>query len=82
MYKKMYFISSEFANYDNSPSFVNIIITCMLVYTHIRVESGLDYPDSLDQLSSFLVGQVGLIHKVNYLDVTHIFYKITCSLEK
>ena len=37
-----------------------------------RVESGLDDPDNLGHLGCFLVGQVGLIHKLNYLDVTQI----------
>ena len=34
-----------------------------------RVESGLDDPDNLGH---FLEGQVGLIRKLNYLDVTWI----------
>ena len=38
----------------------------------IRVESGLDDPDNLDHLGHFLEGQVGLIRKLNYLDVTRI----------
>ena len=37
-----------------------------------RVESGSDDLDSLGHLNHFLVGQVGLIHKLNYLDVTQI----------
>ena len=41
----------------------------------IRVESG---PDDPDNLGHFLEGQVGLIHKLNYLDVTRISL---CSLE-
>ena len=36
----------------------------------IRVESGLD---DLDYLGYFLAGQVGLVYKLNYLDVTRIF---------
>ena len=36
------------------------------------VESGLDDLDNLGHLGLFLVGQVGLIHKQNYLDVTRI----------
>ena len=36
----------------------------------IRVESGSDDPDNLSHLGHFLEGQVGLIHKLNYLDVT------------
>ena len=39
----------------------------------IQVESKLDDPDYLGHLGHFLVGQVGLIHKLNYLDVTWIF---------
>ena len=35
-----------------------------------RVESGSDDPD---YLGHFLVGQVGIICKLNYLDVTWIF---------
>ena len=31
-----------------------------------------DDPDNLGHLGPFLVGQVGLIHKLNYLDVTRI----------
>ena len=38
-----------------------------------RVESGLDDPDYLGHLSHFLVGQVGIIRKLNYLGVTQIF---------
>ena len=41
-----------------------------------RVESGSDDPDSLGH---FLEGQVGLIRKLNYMDVTQI--AITCPLE-
>ena len=37
-----------------------------------RVESGLDDPDNLGHLGHFLVGQVGLICKLNYMDVTRI----------
>ena len=36
----------------------------------IRVESGLDDPDNL--VTFLQVGQVGLICKLNYLDVTQI----------
>ena len=38
-----------------------------------RVESGSDDPDYLVNLGTFLVGQVGLIRKLNYLNVTWIF---------
>ena len=31
---------------------------------------------------TFLLGQVGLICKLNYLDVTQIFNRLTCSLKK
>ena len=37
-----------------------------------RVESGSDDPNNLGHLGHFLVDQVGLIHKLNYLDVTRI----------
>ena len=37
-----------------------------------RVESGSDDPNNLGHLGHFLVDQVGLIHKLNYLDVTWI----------
>ena len=37
-----------------------------------RIESGSDDPDYLGHYRvTFLVGQVDLIHKLNYLDVTH-----------
>ena len=36
------------------------------------IEYGLDDPDNLGHLGHFLEGQVGLIHKLNYLDVTRI----------
>ena len=39
-----------------------------------RVESGLDDPDNLGHLGHFLEGQVGPIHKLNYLDATRIYY--------
>ena len=35
-----------------------------------RVESGSDDPDYLGCLGHFFAGQVGLIHKLNYLNVT------------
>ena len=38
-----------------------------------RVDSGLDDPDNVGHLGHFLMGQVGLIRKLNYLDVTRIF---------
>ena len=37
-----------------------------------KVESSWMTPDNLGQLGHFLVGQVGLIHKLNYLNVTRI----------
>ena len=37
-----------------------------------RVESGLDDLDNLGHLDHFLVGQVGLLCKLNYLDVARI----------
>ena len=40
------------------------------------VESGSDDLDRLDPLSHFLIGQVGLIHKINYVDVTWIFNRL------
>ena len=42
-------------------------------------KNGLDDLDSLGHLDHFLVGEVGLICKLNYLDVTRIL--ATCSLE-
>ena len=42
-------------------------------YVAIRVESGSDDPDYLGHLGHFLVGQVDLIRKLIYLDVTRIF---------
>ena len=37
-----------------------------------RVGSGSDDLDNLGHLGHFLEGQVGLIHKLSYLDVTRI----------
>ena len=34
--------------------------------------SGSDDPENLGHSGHFLVGQVGLIHKLNYLDLTQI----------
>ena len=55
--------------------FVDIIFPAYTFHfvTSIRVESGLDDPDYLGHLDHFLVGQVGLIRKLNYLNVTGIF---------
>ena len=50
--------------------FKSVTKDCLML--HNRVESGLDDPDNLGHLGHFLVGQVGLIHKLNYLDVTRI----------
>ena len=55
----------------------------LCVYPVSRVESGSDDPDNLGHLGHFLEGQVhgpGLIHKLNYLDVTRI--SCTRSLQK
>ena len=38
------------------------------------VESGSDDPHNLGHLGHFLVGQMGLIHKLNYLNVTSILH--------
>ena len=53
---------------------------CSCIRIHIRVESGSDDLDNLGQLGYFLVGQVGLIHKLNYLDITRIsqFFRKQC----
>ena len=48
----------------------------------IRVESG---PDDPVTWVTFLVGQVGLIHKLNYLDVTwisHVLWKTVLASGK
>ena len=37
---------------------------------YFRVDNRLDDPDYLGHLGHFLVGQAGLICKLNYLDVT------------
>ena len=37
------------------------------------VESGSDHSDDPDYLGHFLMGQVGLIHELNYLDVMQTF---------
>ena len=51
----------------------NIIsISICILYTCIRVESGSDDPDNLGHLNRFFGGSVGLIRKLNYLDVTRI----------
>ena len=47
------------------------LATCTDMLT--RIESGSDDPDNLGHLGHFLVGQVDLIHKLNYMDVTRIF---------
>ena len=39
-----------------------------------RVESVSDDPDNLGHLGHFLEGQMGLIHNLNYLNVTRIFH--------
>ena len=52
-------------------------VSVCFVYV-IMVESGLDDSDNLGHLGHFLEGQVGLIWKLNYLDVTqisHVFRK-------
>ena len=41
--------------------------------TRTRVECGSDDLDYLGHLGHFLVDQVGLIRKLNYLDLTQIF---------
>ena len=60
-----------------------IVIDCSLSNTDSWSVSGLkasgsDDPDNLGYLGHFLVGQVGLIHKLNHLDVTWIPH--ACSL--
>ena len=40
---------------------------------HYRVESGSDDLDNVGHLGHILMGQAGLIHKLNYLYVTRIF---------
>ena len=39
----------------------------------LRVESGSDDPDNVGHLVTFLMGQVGIIYILNYLDVIWIF---------
>ena len=46
----------------------NILCACMCT----RAESGLGDLDDLGHFDQFLMGQVGLIHKLNYLDVIQI----------
>ena len=60
-------------------SIINLAITISVLAAvasyhglDIRVESGSDDPDNLGHLDHFLVGQVGLICILNYLDVTRI----------
>ena len=52
--------------------------TCLYIIV-IKVESG---SDGLDYLGHFLVGQVGLIRKLNYLGVTQVFNRSHDFLEK
>ena len=52
---------------------------------HNRVESGSDDPDNLGHLGHFLEGQVGLIRKLNYLDVnriSHVLWKTVLASGK
>ena len=58
-------------NTNNSLSSVQILLDVSFSGSrvHNRVESG---SDDLDNLGHFLVGQVGLICKIKYLDVTRI----------
>ena len=44
--------------------------SCLLVNLLARVDGGSDDLDNLGHLGHFLVGQVGLICKLSYLDVT------------
>ena len=52
---------------------INACIQIVFTLHGCRVESGSDDLGYLGHLGHFLVGQVGLIHKLNYLDVTQIF---------
>ena len=56
---------------------MKINVTLSVVnYIAGRVESGSDDPDNLGHLGHFLEGQVGLIRKLNYLDVTQISHDL------
>ena len=48
------------------------VVGHIIIRINSRVESGLNDPDYLGHLGYFLEGQVGIIHKLNYLDVTQI----------
>ena len=53
--------------------------TCTYVQLHgvcTKVEGGLDDPNYLGHLDHCLVGQVRLICKLNFLDVTWIFNRL------
>ena len=66
----------DFISFDDHQIY-NIITLMLLLYNvtilPFRVESGLDDPDNVGHLGNFFMGQVGLIRKLNYLDVTQIF---------
>ena len=61
------------------------MVTPRYLQLSTRVESGSDDPDNLGHLGHFLVGQVGLICKLNYLDVTritHVLWKTVMASDK
>ena len=50
----------------------NIMVMAYICSYTAFYTSGSDDPDNLGHLGHFLEGQVGLICKINYLDVTRI----------
>ena len=69
------------------------IAVCACVYVHLhacmctRIESGLDDSRLSELLGSILMGQAGLIHMLNYLDViifnrSHVHYNMVMVFGK
>ena len=66
------FLSYRYFCFTDTLGSHSVWIREVWLYVYIRVESGSDDPDNLGHLGHFLEGQVGLICKLNYLDVTWI----------
>ena len=72
-----YFLSNE-AILQYSSLIVSAPTSMLSIFKSARVESGLDDLDNLGDLGHFLVGRVGLIHKLNYLAGYHMFFRKQC----
>ena len=76
----VWYIMHSSANSHNVECFTTSYRSLIYVYDREysafgnRVEGGLDDPVNLGYLGHFLMGQVDLIRKLNYLDVTQISY--------